>query len=55
MIRTKLSRFLAAAAVKVAANQTPEYVKAQLKQRHQALTVEVNEYCDALSRIFTSK
>jgi hypothetical protein len=51
MFRAKLSQLLAVAAVKVAENQTPDYVRAQLKQRRQALVVEINSYRAALSNI----
>ena len=51
MIRSRLSQLLAVAAVKVAENQTPDYVRAQLKQRRQALVVEINGYRAALSNI----
>jgi hypothetical protein len=49
MLRAKLSQLLAAAAVKVAQDQTPERVKAQLKVRKKALINEVNGYRTALS------
>jgi hypothetical protein len=55
MLRTKLSQFLSSAAAKVAENQTPEYVKAQLKQRREALIVEINGYRDALACVITPK
>lgn len=53
MIRSKLSQLLAIAAVKVAENQTPEHLKAQLKERRQALAVEVNGYRTALAKIIS--
>ena len=49
MLRKKLSQLLAVAAVKVAQDQTPERVKAQLKVRREALIQEVNGYRSALS------
>jgi hypothetical protein len=49
MLRAKLSQLLAAAAVKVAQDQTPERVKSQLKVRKEALIHEVNGYRTALS------
>ena len=49
MLRAKLSQLLAVAAVKVAQDQTPERVKAQLKVRKEALIHEVNGYRTALS------
>ena len=49
MLRKKLSQLLAACAVKVAQDQTPERIKAQLKVRREALTVEVNGYRNALA------
>jgi len=50
MLRQRLSQFLAVAAVKVAENQTPEYIKAQLKERRKALAVEVSGYRTALAQ-----
>ena len=55
MIRSKLSQLLAVAAVKVAENQTPDYIRAQLKQRRQALVAEINDYRAALSNIIAPK
>ena len=49
MLRSKLSQLLAACAVKVAQDQTPERVKAQLKVRKEALIHEVNGYRTVLS------
>ena len=49
MLRAKLSQLLAVAAVKVAQDQTPERVKAQLKVRKEALIHEINGYRTALS------
>jgi len=49
MLRAKLSQLLAACAVKVAQDQTPERIKTQLKVRKQALIHEVNGYRTALS------
>lgn len=49
MLRSKLSQLLAVAAVKVAQDQTPERIKAQLKVRKEALIHEVNGYRTALS------
>ena len=42
MIRSKLSQLLAVAAVKVAENQTPDYIRVQLKERRKALVAEIN-------------
>jgi len=55
MIRSKLSQLLAVAAVKVAENQTPEHVHAQLKQRRKALVNEINGYRAVLSNIIAPK
>ena len=55
MIRQRLSQLLAVAAVKVAQDQTPEQVKAQLKVRRQALAVEVNGYRNALANFISAK
>ena len=55
MIRQRLSQLLAAAAVKVAQDQTPERIKAQLKVRRDALTHEVNDYRNALSNFIAAK
>jgi hypothetical protein len=55
MIRQRLSQLLAVAAVKVAQDQTPEHIKAQLKQRKEALIVEVNGYFNSLSNLIASK
>jgi len=55
MIRSKLSQLLAVAAVKVAENQTPDYVRAQLKERRKALVAEINGYRAALSNIIAPK
>jgi len=55
MIRSKLSQLLAVAAGKVAENQTPDYIRAQLKQRRQALVAEINDYRAALSNIIAPK
>jgi hypothetical protein len=51
MLRSKLSQLLAACAVKVAQDQTPERIKAQLKVRKQALIHEVNGYRVFLSSV----
>ena len=53
MLRKKLSQLLAACAVKVAQDQTPERVKAQLKVRREALIQEVNGYRSALSNFIS--
>ncbi len=53
MLRKKLSQLLAAYAVKVAQDQTPERVKAQLKVRREALIQEVNGYRSALSNFIS--
>jgi hypothetical protein len=53
MLRAKLSQLLAACAVKVAQDQTPERVKAQLKVRKEALIHEVNGYRTALSNFIS--
>jgi hypothetical protein len=53
MLRKKLSQLLAACAVKVAQDQTPERVKAQLKVRREALIQEVNSYRSALSNFIS--
>ena len=55
MIRSRLSQLLAVAAVKVAENQTPEHVRAQLKQRRKALVNEINGYRAVLSNIIAPK
>ena len=55
MIRQRLSQLLTVAAVKVAQDQTPEHIKAQLKQRRQALTLEVNGYRNAISNFIAAK
>jgi hypothetical protein len=55
MIRQRLSQLLAVAAVKVAQDQTPERIKAQLKVRRDALTHEVNDYRNALSNFIAAK
>jgi hypothetical protein len=55
MIRQRLSQLLAAAAVKVAQDQTPEHIKAQLNVRRKALTLEVNGYRNALANLIASK
>ena len=55
MIRQRLSQLLAVAAVKVAQDQTPEHIKAQLKQRRQELALEVNGYRDAISNFIAAK
>ena len=53
MLRNKLSQFLAVAAVKVAQDDTPERVKAQLKQRKKALINEINDYRTAVAKFIT--
>jgi|LakMenEpi03Aug12_release.lakeMendotaPanAssembly.Ray.scaffolds.fasta_scaffold3081571_2 hypothetical protein len=53
MLRAKLSQLLAACAVKVAQDKTPERVKAQLKVRKEALAQEVNGYRTALSNFIS--
>jgi hypothetical protein len=53
MLRAKLSQFLAATAVKVAQDQTPERVKAQLKVRKKALIHEIDGYRTALSNFIS--
>lgn len=53
MLRKKLSQLLATCAVKVAQDQTPERVKAQLKVRKEALIHEVNGYRTALSNFIS--
>ena len=55
MIRQRLSQLLAAAAVKVAQDQTPEHIKAQLKQRKEALAIEVNGYRNALAILISAQ
>jgi hypothetical protein len=55
MIRQRLSQLFAAAAVKVAQDQTPEHIKAQLKVRREALTLEVNGYRNALANFIAAK
>lgn len=55
MIRQRLSQLLAVAAVKVAQDQTPEHIKAQLKVRREALAVEVNGYRNALANLIAAK
>jgi hypothetical protein len=55
MLRSKLSQLLAVAAVKVAENQTPDYIRAQLKERRKALVAEINGYRTALSNIIAPK
>jgi hypothetical protein len=55
MLRSKLSQLLAVAAVKVAENQTPDYIRAQLKERRKALVTEINGYRTALSNIIAPK
>ena len=54
MLRSKLSQLLAVAAVK-AENQTPDYIRAQLKERRKALVAEINGYRTALSNIIAPK
>ena len=55
MIRQRLSQLLAVAAVKVAQDQTPEHIKAQLKVRREALATEVNGYRNALATLIAAK
>lgn len=55
MIRQRLSQLLTAAAVKVAQDQTPEHIKAQLKVRREALATEVNGYRNALATLIAAK
>jgi hypothetical protein len=55
MIRQRLSQLLAVAAVKVAQDQTPEKIKAQLNVRRQALATEVNGYRNALAILIAAK
>ena len=55
MIRQRLSQLLAVAAVKVAQDQTPEKIKAQLNVRREALAVEVNGYRNALANLIAAK
>ncbi len=55
MIRQRLSQLLTVAAVKVAQDQTPERIKAQLKVRREALTHEVNGYRNALANFISTK
>lgn len=51
MLRQRLSQALAIAAVKVAESKKPDEIKAQLKQRKQALITEVNGYRAAIANI----
>ncbi len=55
MIRQRLSQLLAAAAVKVAQDNTPELIRAQLQERKKALAKEVNGYRSALSNFIAPK
>jgi len=55
MIRQRLSQLLTVAAVKVAQDQTPERIKAQLKLRREALVVEVNGYRNSLANLIATK
>ena len=55
MIRQRLSQLLTVAAVKVAQDQTPERIKAQLKLRREALAVEVNGYRNSLANLIATK
>lgn len=53
MLRKKLSQALAVAAVKLAQDQTPERVKAQLNVRKKALIYEIDGYRTALSNFIS--
>ena len=55
MIRQRLSQLLAAAAVKVAQDNTPELIRAQLQERKKALISEVNGYRSSISNFIAPK
>jgi hypothetical protein len=55
MFRQRLSQLLAAAAVKVAQDNTPELIRAQLQERKKALISEVNGYRSSLSNFISPK
>ena len=55
MIRQRLSQLLAAAAVKVAQDNTPELIRAQLQGRKKALINEVNGYRSSISNFIAPK
>lgn len=55
MIRQRLSQLLAAAAVKVATDNTPELIRAQLQERKKALINEVNGYRSSISNFIAPK